>query len=309
MRFINPPHPPLFHLPSPFSPLLSFLTSRASFVMAAYDITPRLIPFLDRHMVLPLLDFLQDKKLYSATSLLQAKVEFAARTKMVDLYKAEYAALHDGKEPTGLQQRYDAVYSEMSELEAAVGDLLPLLRDDVNEQGEVVKAAPAMAMREEGRFTLETLQAEHGVSVEAVDSLYRYAKLNFDIGRYRDAADYLFYYRELMKAREEERSYWALWGKLAGEILMANMDTAWADLQQLYVLLESKLHMDQLEQLQQRTWIIHWALFIFFNLPNGRNLMIEFLMQDKSATQYTHDAHARTHSLTPTTTQHTALLV
>ena len=266
--------------------------------MAAYDITPRLIPFLDRHMVLPLLEFLQDKSIYSSTSLLQAKVEFAARTKMVDLFKAEYAALHDGAEPAQLSQRYEAVYAEMSELEAAVGELLPLLRDELNEAGEVVKAAPAMALREEGRFTLEALQAEHSVSVEAVDALYRYAKLNFEIGRYRDAADYLFYYRELMKAREEERSYYALWGKLAGEVLMANMDTAWADLQQLHLLLESKLHMDQLEQLQQRTWIIHWSLFIFFNLPNGRNLMIEFLMQDKSVEHSAHTAHRYTAGMT-----------
>ena len=253
--------------------------------MAQYDLTPRLIPFLDRHMVLPLLDFLQSMSMYSPLSLIQARVDFASTTKMVDLYQSEYRALHNDQDPPGLEARFDAVYAELRELQAAVGELLQLLQDEVNaETGEVTKVAPAMAMREEGHWTVEHL-AERGIGLEAIDALYRFAKLNFEIGRYREAADYLFYYRELMKGREEEKSYWALWGKLAGEILMANMDTAWADLQTLYTLLESKMHLDQLEQLQQRTWIIHWSLFIFFNLPNGKNLLIDFLMQDKS------DAH------------------
>ena len=261
---------------------------------AAYDLTPRLIPFLDRHMVLPLLDFLQSTSMYSPLSLIQARVDFASTTKMVDLYQSEYHALHEGKDPPGLDARFEAVYAELRELQAAVGDLLQLMQDEVNaETGEVVRAAPAMSMREEGRWTVEAL-AEQGVGVESIDALYRFAKLNFEIGRYREAADYLFYYRELMKGREEEKSYWALWGKLAGEVLMANMDTAWADLQQLHTLLESKFHLDQLEQLQQRTWIIHWSLFVFFNTPNGHNLLIDFLMQDKSASSTPHPA--RTHT-------------
>jgi translation initiation factor 3 subunit E len=256
--------------------------------MAQYDLSPRLIPFLDRHMVLPLLDFLQSMNMYSPLSLIQARVDFASTTKMVDLYQSEYRSLHQDQDPPGLEQRFDAVYAELRELQAAVGELLHLLQDEVNaETGEVTKVAPAMSMREEGHWTVEHL-AEQGIGLDAIEALFRFAKLNFEIGRYREAADYLFYYRELMKGREEEKSYWALWGKLAGEVLMANMDTAWADLQQLYTLLESKFHLDQLEQLQQRTWIIHWSLFIFFNLPNGKNLLIDFLMQDKSERTTTH---------------------
>jgi len=34
-----------------------------------------------------------------------------------------------------------------------------------------------------------------------------------------------------------------------------------------------------LQQLQQRTWLIHWSLFVFFNHPNGRNLIIDMFFQ------------------------------
>jgi hypothetical protein len=33
---------------------------------AAYDLIPRMIPFLDRHMTLPLLEFLQDTNVRSS---------------------------------------------------------------------------------------------------------------------------------------------------------------------------------------------------------------------------------------------------
>ena len=36
-----------------------------------------------------------------------------------------------------------------------------------------------------------------------------------------------------------------------------------------------------LEQMQQRAWLMHWGLYIFFNHENGRNLIIDFLFQDR----------------------------
>jgi len=35
-----------------------------------------------------------------------------------------------------------------------------------------------------------------------------------------------------------------------------------------------------LQSLQQRTWLIHWSLFIFFNHPKGRDLIIEWCLYD-----------------------------
>ncbi len=39
-----------------------------------------------------------------------------------------------------------------------------------------------------------------------IDGLYKFAKLNFDCGRYRDAADYLAVFRLL--SLDEERKFW-----------------------------------------------------------------------------------------------------
>lgn len=36
---------------------------------------------------------------------------------------------------------------------------------------------------------------------------------------------------------------------------------------------------DAVEQLQQRTWLIHWSLFVFFNHEKGRDLIIDMFFQ------------------------------
>ena len=36
-----------------------------------------------------------------------------------------------------------------------------------------------------------------------------------------------------------------------------------------------------LVQLQQRTWLMHWALFVFFNHDNGRNAIIDLFLSDR----------------------------
>merc|ERR1719340_516751 len=66
-----------------------------------------------------------------------------------------------------------------------------------------------------------------------------------------------------------------MWGKLASEILMQNWDTALEDLNRLKQFIDESTFGSSLQTLQQRTWLIHWSLFVFFNHPKGRDLIIE----------------------------------
>ena len=52
--------------------------------MANYDLTPRISPHLDRHLVFPLLEFLQERQFYPEEQLLKAKIELLNNTNMVD---------------------------------------------------------------------------------------------------------------------------------------------------------------------------------------------------------------------------------
>jgi translation initiation factor 3 subunit E len=69
-----------------------------------------------------------------------------------------------------------------------------------------------------------------------------------------------------------------MWGKLASDILEGSWDKATEELTSL------REHIDQrggagpggpLLALQQRTWWLHWSLFVYYNHPNGREALLE----------------------------------
>ena len=66
--------------------------------MAQHDLTSRVAPFLDRHLVFPLLEFLQDKALYSDDQILKAKIELLAKTNMVDYAMDIHKSLYHTEE-------------------------------------------------------------------------------------------------------------------------------------------------------------------------------------------------------------------
>jgi len=69
-----------------------------------------------------------------------------------------------------------------------------------------------------------------------------------------------------------------LWGKLASEILVQNWETALEDVNKLREYIDSNVIGNSLQVLQQRTWLIHWSLFVFFNHVKGRDLIIEMFL-------------------------------
>ena len=71
--------------------------------MANYDLTPRIAPHLDRHLVFPLLEFLQERQLYSEDQLLKAKIDLLNNTNMVDYAMDIHKSLYHTEDvPQGL---------------------------------------------------------------------------------------------------------------------------------------------------------------------------------------------------------------
>jgi translation initiation factor 3 subunit E len=52
--------------------------------MATWELTTKLAPYLDRHLVIPLMEFLNVKGIYDETDLLRAKLDLLSNTNMVD---------------------------------------------------------------------------------------------------------------------------------------------------------------------------------------------------------------------------------
>ena len=69
-----------------------------NYKMATWELTSKLGPFLDRHLVIPLLEFLSVKKIYDETDLLRGKLELFSNTSMVDFIMDVHGTLYPDQE-------------------------------------------------------------------------------------------------------------------------------------------------------------------------------------------------------------------
>ncbi|KAL4572737.1 hypothetical protein LXL04_019520 [Taraxacum kok-saghyz] len=239
--------------------------------MAKYDLTPRIAPNLDRHLVFPLLEFTQERELYPNDQILKAKIELLNNTNMVDyamdIHKSLY---HTDDVPQDMVDRRVEVVARLKSLEEAAAPLVTFLQNP----------SAVQELRADKQYNLQMLNDRYQIGPEQIEALYQYAKFQFECGNYSGAADYLYQYRAL--CTNAERSLSALWGKLAAEILMQNWEIALEELNRLKEIIDSKVNFaSSLNQVQSRIWLMHWSLFIFFNHDNGRTQIIDLFNQDK----------------------------
>ena len=77
--------------------------------MAEYDLTRTIIPYIDRHLALPLLERLLDTSLFPHEDILLAQYELTSGTSMIDLIEKLYDQLYPDRElPQGISSEIQA---------------------------------------------------------------------------------------------------------------------------------------------------------------------------------------------------------
>ncbi|KAI0838510.1 putative eukaryotic translation initiation factor 3 subunit 6 [Hypoxylon sp. FL0890] len=237
--------------------------------MAEYDLLPKLIPHLDRHLVFPLLEFAagqlpEDADDASVLAITKAKYELLKTTNMTDFVgnlKAELEGLDQA--PPEFNEKRQKVISRLEQFEESTNKLVDLLgREDV-----------VGNLRSDKVANLEFLKKEHGVTMDMVNALYDFGNFQYSCGNYAAAADLLYQFRVL--STDNDKVAAATWGKFASEILTTNWEGSVEELQKVKENIDTKLFNNPLAQLSQRTWLIHWALFPLFNDDRTRDTLLD----------------------------------
>lgn len=238
--------------------------------MAEYDLTSKIGCYLDRHLVFPLLEFLSERDIFDESDLHKGKIDLLSNTNMVDFAVDVYKTLYPDKDaPAHLTEKRLEVVGLLKSHSTRTMPIVEIFNDpDVSKQVETVR---------DGKQLFEYLETNHGFRLEDLDSLYDYAKFQYECGNYSGAAEYLYFHRVLVSPTDKHAMD-TLWGKLASEILMQNWDTAWEDLHRLRETIDANTIATPLQILQQRTWLIHWSLFVFFNHAKGKDEIIELFL-------------------------------
>lgn len=256
--------------------------------MAEYDLTPVLGQYLDPHLLIPSLEFLSEKKIYDEVDMLKSKLHLISKTNMidyaVDIHKMIYP---DSEAPAELIQKRSNVFKKLERLDKLNQPFLSMFSEpEVREK---------LQRSRDSRDLIESLKA-HGFKSEMLDHLYDQAKFQYECGNYDKALEYLSILRLLFISPSDKHYLPVFWGILACHILMSDWDNALEDFNRLKDHIDASLNND-LMTLQQRTWLIHWSLFIFFNHPQGRDHLTEMFLEANFAKKQNSKQMYYTHAL------------
>ena len=99
--------------------------------MAQWELTNQLSKYLDRHLVIPLLEFHGQNETYDAVDLSVAKLDLLKHTSMVDFYIEEYKKVHpDNEVPKEMTEKRTHVVEEFRRLQEESRPLLEIVEDD-----------------------------------------------------------------------------------------------------------------------------------------------------------------------------------
>ncbi|XP_049851630.1 uncharacterized protein LOC126326527 [Schistocerca gregaria] len=235
-----------------------------------WDLTPKIIPFLDRHHVLLLLSFLEENRIYDEGDIKLAKYNLLKSSNMIDLLIEIHASIYgDDNIPQEMKEKREKVLQQNEVLQNAAIPLLKLIQD-IN----MVKS-----LHENKQYTMSYLEEYYSITSAHLSALYDLAKFKYECGDYATAADYLMHFREL--SSDPELHLHALWGRLAVYILLQYWDDALVTVNLIRDTIDHTTNTSPLVQLQQRTWLIHWSLFVYFSNLSVCSQCIELFSNDR----------------------------
>ena len=235
-----------------------------------HDLLPKLIPYLDRHLVFPLLEFAsgqdEEDEEQDETSLdiMRSKFELLKQTNMTDYVAKLWQSLNNSETiPEEYVTKREEVLQKLQHFVEESSKITELLQDD-NVVGN---------LRSDKAANLKYLEENHGVTIDMVNILYDYGRFQYSCGSYGNAAELLYQFRVLSTDNDKVAS--ATWGKLASEILTTNWEAVMEEVQKVKDSIDTRLFNNPLGQLQHRTWLIHWALFPCFNHEPARDVLTD----------------------------------
>jgi len=159
-------------------------------VAKEYDLLPKLIPHLDRHLVFPLLEFLSGHdESDDVTDIVNTKYELLKQTNMTDYVANLWQEInHSDTIPQEFVKKREEVLQRLQLYVEESKKIVDLLADD----------SVVSSLRSDKLANLKFLEEQHGVTIEMINILYEYGKFQYNCGSYGNAADLLEQFRVLV---------------------------------------------------------------------------------------------------------------
>lgn len=258
----------MFDLPLKDTPVVHFLIGMSDLsaeevaIARQFDLTQKVIPFFDRHLLYPILESLRD--VYDDRAITKLTYDLFKDTNMTGFLKEQWKLLEGNenysKEILDKDTQIEKTLAQLSQEAQKTLDVLN--KQEVQEN-----------LKQDKLLNQEYLAKNHNITEEDIDKLYEFGQFQYNRGDYVMASDLLANFRALSTSNEKVLN--ATWGKFACEILRTEWDAALKELAKLREIVDSRSFGEPLTQLHSRTWVIHWSLFPFFNIENGLESLVD----------------------------------
>ena len=220
--------------------------------------------YLDAHMILPILDFMEEQGLKSKTEILDARIKAVAGTGMVD-YLIE---LHEEGKVALPEDLTTKKAQTMADFESKQSQLKPLLEAVEREGMEALKTS-----------SLADFCIKYQLAADVLDVMFDYARLSYQIGDYKTSSELLKIYRMLTTSADPQavptdRQMRAMWGSISSYIAQGEWSSAAELIAKLIDFFEtSTLPKDKFSYGASGLWLIHWAVVVSFKLEDKTTLL------------------------------------
>ena len=159
-------------------------------VVKEYDLLPKLIPHLDRHLVFHLLEFLSGQEEgEDSMEITKTKYELLKQTNMTDYVANLWQEInHSDTIPQEFVKKREEVLQRLQLYGEESRKIVELLADD----------SVVGSLRSDKIANLKFLEEQHGVTIDMINILYDYGKFQYSCGSYGNAADLLEQFRVLV---------------------------------------------------------------------------------------------------------------
>ncbi|KAF7296622.1 Eukaryotic translation initiation factor 3 subunit E [Mycena chlorophos] len=249
--------------------------------MAEWDLTKRIVPHLDRHLSMPMLAHLSETPLFAVQDIQLAQYELAKGTNMVDYAAQLFSQLHPDKEiPAGGFLAVLAIdlicRAEFEEKRRNTLLTHQRLQDEAQAVLDVIENPDvAQALRQGKEHNLQYLKDNYNLTLDQITALYHFGQFQYSYGQelqwcgrlplpFPRAVDRRGAQHICTMGQARVRY---LVGEMGCRVTRAGHSTRLDRL--------AGTACPAINQLHSRTWLLHWSLFVYFNHPSGRTLLLE----------------------------------
>ncbi|KAI0979282.1 hypothetical protein GJ496_000829 [Pomphorhynchus laevis] len=227
----------------------------------------------DPQLILLIVDYMMDNKLYDTNSLMRLKFQLLELTERNDekskladdLHLDENVVEKFGKRMQESKRTYASMYDEIREF-------TDIYAEETSEDSQLPKDCDLWSH----------LKTSYQLDDSILQKMYNLAQFSFKCGMLNTANSCLEICKSLLPQTRDIYLN-CLWGKLTVNILSRNFKDAVFDIRRLNEQIDKMALADTPSSiiLKQRSWLIHYSLFVYYRIENGLEHLVNFCLNDK----------------------------